>query len=447
MRPAIRVDSLSKCYRLGNGANPYYRTLRESLTGSAAGAWRGLKGIGSRLLGKGGAAGADDGEFWALKDISFDVQPGEVIGIIGRNGAGKSTLLKILSRITEPTSGRAEVRGRMGSLLEVGTGFHQELTGRENIYLNGSILGMTHREIRRQFDEIVAFSEIEQFLDTPVKRYSSGMYVRLAFAVAAHLNPEILVVDEVLAVGDASFQKKCLGKMGTVAKDGRTVMFVSHNMPALQYLCRSAVILDKGQVVDIGPAREMVSKYMQRQFQVVETALQHFQNRIGNGQALFTSFHVEDKEGNRLGAVQSGQDIVLVFGFRCPGGQVRKNVNVGFGLHADTGERLVLMYTSYTGQEFDAVSEQGQFRCHIPRFPLNAGRYFVIPRIIVNGFEADFPQDGVGYIDVEAGDFYKTGRGTIEKAYAPFLIDAAWTQTAGSTRASQSLLNGTPIGA
>src|SRR5256714_11108201 len=231
MQPAIRVDSLSKLYRVGARQHGY-KTLRETIVDTCTAPWRRIRQsfvprteaneTGVRLVGE---------NFWALKDVSFEVQPGEVVGIIGRNGAGKSTLLKILSRITEPTSGRVELRGRVGSLLEVGTGFHPELTGRENIYMNGSILGMSRREIARKFDEIVAFAEVERFLDTSVKRYSSGMYVRLAFAVAAHLDPEILVVDEVLAVGDAEFQKKCLGKMDEVAHEkGRTVLFVSHNM-------------------------------------------------------------------------------------------------------------------------------------------------------------------------------------------------------------------------
>src|SRR4051812_45045873 len=213
MRPIVTVENLGKQYRLGT-QSAAYSTIRESLT--------------NRILGRNG--GGENATIWALRDVSFEITPGEVLGIIGRNGAGKSTLLKILSRITEPTTGRVELHGRVASLLEVGTGFHPELTGRENIYLNGAILGMTRAEIKKKFDEIVAFAEVEKFLDTPVKRYSSGMYVRLAFAVAAHLEPEILVVDEVLAVGDAEFQKKCLGKMREVSCDGRTVLFVSHNM-------------------------------------------------------------------------------------------------------------------------------------------------------------------------------------------------------------------------
>lgn len=254
----IRVEHLSKQYRLGmiGGA-----TLREDLS-----RWWALKrGKPDPLakVGSGDGRAARIGEpFWALRDVSFEVKQGEILGIIGRNGAGKSTLLKILSRITAPTEGVVKVKGRIGSLLEVGTGFHPELTGRENIYLNGAILGMSRREVDRKLDEIVAFSECEQFIDTPVKRYSSGMYVRLAFAVAAHLDPEILIVDEVLAVGDAAFQKKCLGKMGDVSREGRTVLFVSHNMASVQALCRDAIVLDQGLLLLRAMSAEAIGFYM-----------------------------------------------------------------------------------------------------------------------------------------------------------------------------------------
>ena len=434
MRPAIRVDGLSKSYQLGARRNQGYRTLRESLTSSAAGMWRGLTRAGCRFLGKETCKEVTDpGKFWALKDVSFEVQPGEVVGIIGRNGAGKSTLLKILSRITEPTSGRAEVRGRMGSLLEVGTGFHPELTGRENIYLNGSILGMSRREIHRKFDEIVAFSEIEQFLDTPVKRYSSGMYVRLAFAVAAHLEPEILIVDEVLAVGDSQFQKKCMGKMRQVGHDGRTILFVSHNMAAVQNLCDTTAIFDAGSLIAQGPTQEMLGMYFQRQLDGAEVSLKSFENRTGSGDIVFTYFTVEDELGRPLIAVQSGQNVTLVLGFSCPGGPIHKSVNVGFGLHGSAGERLVILYASHTGQEFAGTPASGEFRCRISRFPLNPGRYYLFPRIEVNGSEADFPRDGVGFVDVEAGDFYKTGRQTVDQSFAPFLIDGEWFMNSGGT--------------
>lgn len=252
--PAIRASRLSKQYRIG-AAQERYKTLRETISGFFVRPLRDTHGA---------AAGTPAGEdrFWALRDVSFEVGEGEIVGIIGRNGAGKSTLLKILSRITAPTEGEARIRGRVGSLLEVGTGFHPELTGRENVYLNGAILGMGKREIDRKFDEIVSFAEVERFIDTPVKHYSTGMYLRMAFSVAAYLEPEILLVDEVLAVGDAAFQKKCLGRMGDVVHQGRTVLFVSHNMAAMQSLCSRVILLEGGRVADDGPARRVVSRYL-----------------------------------------------------------------------------------------------------------------------------------------------------------------------------------------
>lgn len=281
--PSISVESLGKRYRIGEPGSDY-TTLKEALTSSARGLAASAR---SRLRGDGRRRRE---HIWALRNVSFDVAPGEAVAVIGANGAGKSTLLKILSRITEPTEGRATIRGRVGSLLEVGTGFHPELTGRENTYLNGAIIGMTRREIARKFDEIVEFAEVSRFIDTPVKRYSSGMYLRLAFAVAAHLEPEILIVDEVLAVGDAAFQKKCMGKMGDVAQQGRTVMFVSHNMDAVQRLCSRGILLESGNVVAQGPIAAVVARYLSARD--VESAPGEWldlaaANRTGDGEARF----------------------------------------------------------------------------------------------------------------------------------------------------------------
>lgn len=253
----IKVSGLSKRYEIGARQQPYH-TLRESLTRAVTAPFRSSAKKKSLK-----AASDEERTIWALQDVSFEIGAGEVVGVIGRNGAGKSTLLKILSRITEPTLGEAHIRGRIGSLLEVGTGFHGELTGRENIYLNGAILGMKRTDIRRQFDRIVAFAEVEKFIDTPVKHYSTGMYLRLAFAVAAHLDPEILLVDEVLAVGDAAFQRKCIGRIGEVAEDGRTVLFVSHNMGAIRSLCQKGLVLDNGKVAYAGDIGKSIESYFQ----------------------------------------------------------------------------------------------------------------------------------------------------------------------------------------
>ena len=259
MSTVIKVENLGKKYIIGHQKQRGGATLRDTMTHTARGVWQRVRHPLSP-----NRESIDLEELWALKDVNFEVQEGERIGIIGRNGAGKSTLLKVLSRITEPTTGKVRIKGRVSCLLEVGTGFHPELTGRENVFLNGAILGMTRQEIKKKFDEIVAFAELEKFLDTPVKRYSSGMYVRLAFAVAAHLEPEILIVDEVLAVGDVAFQKKCLGKMENVAKEGRTVLFVSHNMGAIKALCSSAILIDSGRIVRSGYPGEVIGLYLEK---------------------------------------------------------------------------------------------------------------------------------------------------------------------------------------
>ncbi len=287
MEPIVKVEGLSKQYRIGAAQAPY-ATLRESMMAMVRAPLNRLRS-GPRVA---------DSMIWALRDVSFEVLPGEVVGVIGRNGAGKSTLLKILSRITEPTSGRARIRGRVGSLLEVGTGFHPELTGRENIYLNGAILGMRKSEIKRRFDEIVAFAEVETFIDTPVKHYSSGMYLRLAFAVAAHLDPEVLIVDEVLSVGDASFQKKCLKKMENVSTEGRTIIFVSHNMPAVTRICRRAIWLDAGRLLQSGPSEQVASSYLRHGTMTTAAREWEFGKAPGNHLARLLAVRVLDKDGH-----------------------------------------------------------------------------------------------------------------------------------------------------
>jgi len=299
---AIRVEGLGKQYRIGK-SRPRYGSLRETLTESVSASFK-------RLTGNGNGHRQAGNMIWALKDVAFEVKRGEVIGVIGRNGAGKSTLLKILSRITEPTTGEVDLYGRVGSLLEVGTGFHPELTGAENIYLNGAILGMGRREIENKFDEIVAFAEVEKFIDTPVKHYSSGMYVRLAFAVAAHLDPEILVVDEVLAVGDAAFQKKCLGKMDDVAKHGRTILFVSHNMGAITRLCPRAIWLEKGRVTMDGSSAEVVNAY-HSQFLALRPRWGASPGNKSDGQFDFVSVEVRNNKHLQSGVFNADEPIYV----------------------------------------------------------------------------------------------------------------------------------------
>ena len=297
-RPIVKVENLSKQYRIG-GPQAAYSTIRDSLVQMARAPLKLLRGV-------------PEESFWALRDVNFTVEPGEVVGIIGRNGAGKSTLLKILSRITEPTAGRIELYGRVGSLLEVGTGFHPELTGRENIYLSGAVLGMARREIARKFDEIVAFAEIEKFLETPVKRYSSGMYTRLAFAVAAYLEPEILLVDEVLAVGDASFQRKCLDKMESVGQEGRTVLFVSHDMQAVTRLCPRAILLYDGGVHTDGPAGQVVNAYLRSGFGTTAAREWTDEKRLpGNDIVRLRAVRVRDETGRITDAADIRRPVLV----------------------------------------------------------------------------------------------------------------------------------------
>ncbi len=367
MKPIIQVSNLSKQYRLGaNEAT--YGSLRESLMNMAS--------VPLKLLRRGmRAGGGASGELvWALRDINFDVAPGEVVGVIGRNGAGKSTLLKILSRITEPTTGQVDLYGRVGSLLEVGTGFHPELTGRENIFLNGAILGMRREEITRKFDEIVAFAEMGKFLDTPVKRYSSGMYMRLAFAVAAYLEPEVLVVDEVLAVGDVQFQKKCLGKMGEVAKEGRTVLFVSHNMAAVQSLCRRAIWLEQGRVEMDGEAGTVVSSYLKHSFSsLAEQRWDDLQTAPGNERVRLRSARVRPVEGTPADPITVRTPFVIEFEFY----NLQPDARLNLSLHI-YNEQGVIAFNAVPYQEpvwHGKPFPAGLFRsaCYVPGDLLNDG--------------------------------------------------------------------------
>jgi lipopolysaccharide transport system ATP-binding protein len=365
--PAIRVANLGKQYQLG--ARATHRTIREALVESV----RGVR----RSFARGSHRQAPE-RFWALDDVSFDVAHGDVVGIIGRNGSGKSTLLKILSRIVEPTTGSIDLVGRVGSLLEVGTGFHPDLTGRENVFLSGAILGMRRTEIATKFDEIVEFAEVERFIDTQVKHYSSGMYMRLAFSVAAHLEPDVLVVDEVLAVGDAAFQKKCLGKMGTVARHGRTVLFVSHNMGAVVSLCSRALLLDAGRLVLDSDPLTVAARYQATLTAPAQTTDLASAEHFGSGKARFVSLHVvpERRDG-------TAREVM------CPGGRVRietrieaygpiESANVGITIYDATGYRLVDANTAMHGRFVSmAAGEEARIAFTLDDVRLKPGAYLI----------------------------------------------------------------------
>jgi lipopolysaccharide transport system ATP-binding protein len=370
---AIRCEGLGKRYRIGG--YEHSKHLRDTLTHAMSAPFRRVRSAfqgGGKL-----AAGIDT--FWALKDVSFEVKHGEVVGVIGRNGAGKSTLLKILSRITEPTAGRAKIQGRVGSLLEVGTGFHPDLTGRENIYLNGAILGMKRAEIRRKFDEIVDFAEVEKFIDTPVKHYSSGMYLRLAFAVAAHLEPEVLMVDEVLAVGDVSFQEKCLGKMGKVAKEGRTVLFVSHNLSAVQHLCNRAMLLRLGNVKALGSTLDIIGHYLSDAADEHQVSISEWHDRETTGEARLVEIEVCNGQGTLSNRIPVGGDI----GFILCAEFYQPVVDPTFGviIHNSLGEPILDVRSSHSGFRPGRVSGRVAIHARIEKLGLYPGRYFISPWI------------------------------------------------------------------
>jgi len=366
----IKVEGIGKKYRIRHQQAERYTALRDVIADTFSRVFH------SHENNSGKPPAVED--FWALKDVSFEVKRGEVVGIIGRNGAGKSTLLKILSRITEPTKGRVELDGRVGSLLEVGTGFHGELSGRENIYLNGAILGMSRQNIRAKFDQIVAFAEIDRFLDTPVKRYSSGMYVRLAFAVAAHLETDILIVDEVLAVGDAEFQKKCLGAMENVAsKQGRTVLFVSHNMAAIQQLCGRAILLRQGSRVDDGDPKKIISSYMAHAVLAGNVSLRDWKDRVTNHDGKIVNFEVCDERGSHVSSVFMGDKLRFVLTVEV----YRPVVGIQFGVyvHSAVGEGILELRSSHDGLYFDSSGACVTVEGVVEKVGLYPGEYTLSP--------------------------------------------------------------------
>jgi lipopolysaccharide transport system ATP-binding protein len=409
----IRVENLGKKYLIKHQQQGSYTALRDVITDK-------VKSLGKKIISpwnhNQSSTCSTTEEFWALKDISFKVKQGEVVGIIGRNGAGKSTLLKILSRITEPTKGSIRISGRVASLLEVGTGFHPELTGRENIFLNGAILGMSRIEIKKKFDEIVAFAEVEKFLDTPVKHYSSGMYVRLAFAVAAHLEPEILIVDEVLAVGDAAFQKKCLGKMGEVAKGGRTVLFVSHNMAAVSALCPMCIYMSQGHVKELGKTNNIILQYLVDFKDTDDVHLSKRVDRRGSGKVRITGLQVLDAmTKKKLDMAISGQDVIFSVDYETFDSSFKKlsDVSVGIQIYTATGTFVTALNSRPSKLLFDELPTEGRIYCLVPRFPLMTGTHYVTLVMHSNNELMDLVEQA-SKIEVRTGDFYGTG---IENVY------------------------------
>jgi lipopolysaccharide transport system ATP-binding protein len=374
---AISVENISKCYVIGHQRDSR-DGLRHVIQDAVQNPWRWFQKQRAQTI-------ATKEEFWALDDVSFEIKQGDTVGIIGRNGAGKSTLLKILSRITQPTKGRIRLNGRVASLLEVGTGFHQELSGRENIFLNGAILGMMRSEIRKRFDEIVAFAEVEKFLDTPVKRYSSGMYVRLAFAVAAHLEPEILIVDEVLAVGDVAFQKKCLGKMAQVAGGGRTVLFVSHNIGALRQLCTRAALLSEGKLAFFGDLSRAVEKYLSTDTQL-RAHFKAINGRCKGKRGAIDEIKLKNANGDSAEFFSSAEDIVIEMAVNC----FERIPACQLALRVTSEDGTVVFTTSNVDSKegLEAIpSGRHRFECVIPRSLLSIGRYVITVCLCIPGIE------------------------------------------------------------
>ncbi len=399
----IQVENLGKQYVIRHQRPGGYETLRDRLTDQT-------RALGRRMRRAKQAPPTPQEEFWALQGVNLTIQPGEVVGIIGRNGAGKSTLLKILSRITEPTTGRIVLEGRVASLLEVGTGFHAELTGRENIYLNGAILGMGRIEIKRKFDEIVAFAEVEKFLDTPVKRYSSGMYVRLAFAVAAHLEPEILIVDEVLAVGDAAFQKKCLGKMSQVSnREGRTVLFVSHNMSTVSALCSRAYLLEQGKLATQGPTATVISQYLRSVYDLMvseQVSLAHRQDRLGDGSARITAVSIRDADGQAGICVTSRLQVTIAYRSEQPIQRPQFSATI-YDYAKNVG--MISLHSETAGGLPDVLPPVGTVTCITEPLYLTPGRCHVNLALLKAGARADYIQYAA-YFDIEGSDIYGTGK-------------------------------------
>ncbi|MBA2372448.1 MAG: ABC transporter ATP-binding protein [Chloroflexi bacterium] len=418
-RFAVRVTGLGKRYRIGlrfDREDSLFLTAARTLAAPVRN-FRNLRRL--RVF-------SDDEEpdvIWALRDVGFELERGEVLGVVGRNGAGKSTLLKILSRVTEPTTGTAQMRGRVASLLEIGTGFHPDLTGRENVFLNGTMHGMTRREVAARFDEIVEFAELEQFIDTQVKRYSSGMYVRLAFAVAAHLHPDVLLTDEVLAVGDAQFQQKCLGRMREVAGSGRTVIFVSHNRSAVSSLCTRAIWLENGRMAADGAVDDVLARYHESLLVGTDAELVHRADRQGDGRIRIVGISFRDSSGERMQTATAGSEVDIVLAYESGNERPVRGVSVTLILDSATGHRLATISNDFSGEDFGELPPVGELICSL-RLPLTGGTYVWSIKARVGGGLADRVMDAA-VLSVDGSEFYPTRRAPDIQA-GELLLDYRW---------------------
>lgn len=418
---AIKIENLSKAYQLGQiGTGTISRDLER---------WYArIRGKEDPLLLVGESNDqnirSESNVVWSLKNINFEIAKGDAVGIIGKNGAGKSTLLKILSKVTAPTTGKISGNGRIASLLEVGTGFHPELSGRENIFLNGAILGMRKKEIQRKLDEIVDFAGIERYLDTPVKRYSSGMYVRLAFAVAAHLESEILIVDEVLAVGDVEFQKKCLGKMSEVSKgEGRTVLFVSHNMTAIKKLCGNSILLNKGSVELFDRTERVIEHYYHANKESL-VKINPASKREGSGVVQFYDFTILNKNLEEKSVFLNGESIVFKFTLNAIADTA--NVDIGFSIHDEDENMLSVIYSSYQNKVFDLKKGINHYSFELPDNYLSNRTYIIRGLIKADNIIADMPAQPIGELVIESGNFYQTDSIGHQSSKIAFLIKGKW---------------------
>ena len=409
--PTIEVNELGKRLRIGAEPQAYGR-LTESLQ-------RGTHRLVSALVRRSSAAGDRPDEFWPLRHVSFNVSAGEVVGLVGHNGAGKTTLLRILSRISPPTEGYARLQGRVGSLLDVGTGFHPELTGRENVYLYGAVLGMKRAEVRARFGDIVEFAEVERFMDTPLKRYSSGMYLRLGFAVAAHLEPEILFVDEILAVGDLSFQQRCVDRMREIAQGGATIIFVSHNLALVSSICTRALLLEHGRLVADDTVSTVLERYVSSSSQLAATSLADRPDRQGSGEARVVALEVEGKRGPAM----TGDALQLRVGYRSD--HPRHGLGVSIAVYGTLGEPLLELSSLLSGEQFVEVPASGELVCTVPQLPLAQGRYSLDVQLHIDGIVAD-SVSRAAYLDVLPGEYYGSKQNLLDRPPL-FLTDHSWS--------------------